>query len=104
MRRTDLHKRAVVQEPPAPAPCPRCQAITDMSNKELERRLAGDLEFFEGRCDYLGSLTDLPEHSPTCPLYQKATSKSETEIDAKLARLADVLRKRGVRVGSKTPK
>jgi hypothetical protein len=74
-----------------------------MSDKELDRRLARDLEFFEGRCDYLGSLTDLPDHSTTCPLYQKAIAKSEPERDAKLAQLTEILRERGRELAAAKP-
>jgi hypothetical protein len=64
-----------------------------MSDKEIDRRLARDLEFFEGRRTYLGSLTDLPEHSPNCPLYQKTAARSEKEVDAVLARLTELMKK-----------
>jgi hypothetical protein len=65
-----------------------------MSDKEIDRRLARDLEFFEGRRNYLGSLTDLPDHSPNCPLYQKTAAMSEKEVDTKLARLTEIMKKR----------
>jgi hypothetical protein len=65
-----------------------------MSDKEIDRRLARDLEFFEGRRNCLGSLTDLPDHSPNCPLYQKTTARSEKKVDAKLARLTELMKKR----------
>jgi hypothetical protein len=94
MRKTDLQKRAVAQDAPAPASCPRCQAIDNMSDKEIDRRLARDLEFFEGRRNFLCSLTDLPDHSPTCPLYQKTTARSGEEVDAKLARLTELVKKK----------
>jgi len=94
MRNPGLHKRAVAQETSAPESCPRCHAIDSMSDKEIDRRLARDLEFFEGRRNYLGSLTDLPDHCPTCPLYQKTAARSEKEVDAKLARLTELMKKR----------
>jgi hypothetical protein len=94
MRNPGLHKRAVAQEDSAPASCPRCQAIDSMSDREIDRRLARDFDFFEGRRNYLGSLTDLPDHSPTCPLYQKTTAMSEKEVDAQLARLTETMEKR----------
>jgi hypothetical protein len=94
MRKTGLHKHAETQEGPDPESCPRCQAIENISDKEIDRRLARDLEFFEGRRNYLGSLTDLPDHSPTCPLYQKAAARSEKEAKAKLARLAEIIKTR----------
>jgi hypothetical protein len=88
------YKHVKAQESSAPASCPRCQAIDSISDKEIDRRLARDLEFFEGRRNYLGSLTDLPDHSPNCPLYQKTAARSEKEVDAKLAQLTDIMRKR----------
>jgi hypothetical protein len=94
MRNPGLHKRAVAQEVSAPASCPRCQAIDNMSDKEIATRLAKDLEFLEGRRICIGSLTDLPDHSPNCPLYQKTAARSAEEMDAKLARLTDIVKKR----------
>jgi hypothetical protein len=94
MRKPDLHKHAETQEETAPESCPRCQAIENISDKEIDRRLARDLEFFEGRRNYLGSLTDLPDHSPTCPLYQKTVASSAEEADAKLARLIEIMKMR----------
>lgn len=96
MRKPGLHKRAAALDAPAPASCPRCQAIDDMSDKEIDRRLARDLEFFEGRRTYLGSLTDLPDHSPNCPLYQKTAARSEKEADAVLARLTELMKKKRI--------
>jgi hypothetical protein len=94
MRIPGLHKRAVAQEAPAPASCPRCQAIDSMSDKEISMRLAKDHEFLEGRRICIGSLTDLPDHSPTCPLYKKTAVMSREEVDAKLAELTDLMKKR----------
>jgi len=89
-----LHKHVKAQESSAPVSCPRCQAIDNMSDKEIAMRLAEDFDFLEGRRIYLGSITDLPDHSPTCPLYQKTAAMSEKEVDAKLAQLTDIMRKR----------
>jgi len=94
MREPGWHKRAVALEDTAPASCPRCHAIDDMSDKEIDRRLARDFDFFEGRRDYLGSLTDLPDHSPNCPLYQKTAARSEKEVDTRLAGLIEIMKKR----------
>jgi hypothetical protein len=65
-----------------------------MSDKEITMRLAKDLEFLEGRRICIGSLTDLPDHSPTCPLYQKTAVMSQEEAEAKLAQLTDLMKKR----------
>jgi hypothetical protein len=65
-----------------------------MSDKEIAMRLAKDLEFLEGRRICIGSLTDLPDHSPTCPLYQMTAARSKEEVDAKLAQLTDHIKKR----------
>jgi hypothetical protein len=94
MRIPGLHKRALTHEVAAPDPCPRCQAIEEMSDKEIAVRLAKDLEFLEGRRICSGSLTDLPDHSPSCPLYQKTAAISREEVDAKLAQLTDLMKKR----------
>jgi hypothetical protein len=65
-----------------------------MSGKEIAMRLAKDLEFLEGRRICIGSLTDLPDHSPTCPLYQKIAVVSREEAETKLAQLTELMKKR----------
>jgi len=87
--KTSLEKRLQSQESAFGPLCPRCtasKAMSDaMSEEELDERIQALLS---GQADL-----ELPNPSPSCPDCQKLAAMSEAEIDAKLARLQDILRK-----------
>lgn len=87
--KSSIERRLDVLESALGLFCPRCtasEAMSDaMSVEEIDAHIQGLLS---GQVDPV-----LPDPSPSCPRCQKMAAMSEAEVDARLARLLDILRR-----------